>query len=104
MNELIPQTTLDTIPDLYATAGELNPKCHVKLFTPNSDWNWYIIEFSKENSDTCYGYVDGAEAELGYFSLRELEELFETFALGVERDICFKPTRLSKVKKMRTKE
>ena len=104
MSKLIPQTTLSNIPDLYETGGELNPKCHVKLFTPNSDWSWYIIEFSKEDRDACYGYVDGLEGELGYFSLRELEELFKTFALGVERDVCFKPTRLSKVKKMRTKE
>ncbi len=104
MNKLIPQNILCKIPNLYETEEQKDPIVYVKLFTPNSDWNWYVIEFSKEDNDTCYGYVDGLEGELGYFSLTELEELFKTFTLGVERDLCFKPTRLSKVKKIHTKE
>ena len=55
MSKLIPQTLLSDIPDLYATEGETNPLCYVKLFTPDSNWTWYIIEFSKSDRNTCYG-------------------------------------------------
>lgn len=99
MSKLLPEQLPSKIPDLYETAGSLNPICHIKLFTPDSSWSWYIIEFSKEDNDRCYGYVDGLEAELGYFSLAELELFYGTFNLSIERDTSFKPTRLSKVKK-----
>lgn len=73
MSKLIPQTLLSDIPDLYETENTLDPICHVKLFTPDSNWTWYIIEFSKEDTKTCFGYVQGMESELGYFTLDELE-------------------------------
>ncbi|MEN5407683.1 DUF2958 domain-containing protein, partial [Aliarcobacter butzleri] len=38
------------------------------------------------------------ERELGYFSLDELESVRGLFGLKVERDLSFKPTKLSKVK------
>lgn len=61
MSKLIPQTLLSDIPDLYQTEESLNPICYVKLFTPDSNWTWYIIEFSKADVTTCYGYVQGLE-------------------------------------------
>ncbi len=45
MSKLIPQTLLNNIPDLYDTEGEKDPLCHIKLFTPDSNWTWYIMEF-----------------------------------------------------------
>jgi Protein of unknown function (DUF2958) len=44
-----------------------------------------------------FGYVIGQEAELGYFSLSELEQIRGRFGLPVERDLSFKPCRLSKI-------
>ncbi|RXK14028.1 hypothetical protein CP965_00845 [Halarcobacter mediterraneus] len=97
-NELIPKELLETIPNLYETERTLNPICHVKLFTPFSQWTWYIIEISKDDLDTCYGYVQGLDSELGYFSLKELASIKGVFGLGVERDICFLAIPLSRVK------
>jgi len=100
MGKLVPQTLLSDIPDLYATEGNTNPLCYVKLFTPDSNWTWYIIEFSKSDRDTCYGYVQGLESELGYFTLSELESVHGALGLGVERDLHFKPTLLSTIKEL----
>ena len=100
MSKLIPQTLLSDIPDLYETEGVTNPICHVKLFTPDSNWTWYIIEFSKEDASTCFGYVQGMESELGYFTLEELESVHGSLGLAIERDKFFGPTRFSEVKKL----
>ena len=98
MSKLIPQTLLGDIPDLYATEGETNPLCYVKLFTPDSNWSWYIIEFSKADRNTCYGYVRGFEDELGYFTLEELESVHGSLGLAIERDLSFEPTRFATLK------
>ena len=95
MDALIPKETLATIPDLYCSTETLDPICHVKLFTPDANWTWYIIEHSKEDGVTCYGYVMGLENELGYFSLEEIAAVRGTMNLPVERDMHFKPTLLS---------
>lgn len=95
--ELIPNTLLCDIPDLYETEGIKDPVCHVKLFTPDSNWTWYIIEFSKADAVTCFGYVQGFEGELGYFSLEELKSIAGPLGLSVERDLNFIPTLLSQI-------
>ena len=99
MGKLIPLTLLSDIPDLYETEGLLNPICQIKLFSPDSCFSWYIIEFSKANTDTCYGYVQGLENELGYFSLEELESIHGPLGLKVERDLSFTPTPFTSIKK-----
>ncbi len=99
MNSLIPKEILETLPDLYASTDATDPLCQVKLFTPDANWTWYIIELSKEDGSTCYGYVQGLESELGYFSLEEIADIRGTLNLPVERDLFFKPTRLSKIRK-----
>ena len=88
----------NTLPDLYETESQDDPLCQLKLFLPSSQWSWYVIELSKEDNDTCYGYVEGLESELGYFSLKELESLRDSLGLRVERDSGFAPTRLSKIR------
>ena len=99
MDKLIPDEILSSIPDLYETEGSLNPICHAKLFTPDSNWTWYIIEFSKADRDTCYGYVQGLESELGYFSLSELEKVHGALGLAIERDLSFTPIPFTTIKK-----
>ena len=101
MGNLIPISILENIPDLYETERSLNPLCQIKLFTPTSIFTWFIIEISKNDMDTCYGLVEGFESELGYFSLKELENIKGALGLGVERDISFKPTALEIVRKMK---
>ncbi|QSZ42840.1 DUF2958 domain-containing protein [Sulfurimonas aquatica] len=99
MSKLIPQTLLSDIPDLYETEGSLNPICHVKLFTPDSCFTWYVIELSQTDVNTCYGYVQGPESELGYFTLEELESIHGPLGLTIERDLSFSPISFSQIKK-----
>ena len=99
MGNLIPQNLLNQIPDLYETERTINPTCHIKIFTPDSIFTWYIIEVSKEDKHTCYGFVKGFESELGYFSLKELETIKGSLGLRVERDISFSPTALEIIRK-----
>ena len=99
MSKLIPKEILAELPDLYDTEEIKDPFCQVKLFTPDSNWTWYIIELSKEDNSTCYGYVQGLENELGYFLLEEIAGVRGALNLPVERDLFFEPTKLSQIMK-----
>lgn len=96
MSALIPKEIRETLPDLYTSEDTTDPLCQVKLFTPDANWTWYIIELSNEDNSTCYGYVKGLESELGYFSLEEIENIRGALKLPVERDLSFEPMLLSK--------
>ncbi|MCL4486824.1 MAG: DUF2958 domain-containing protein [Chloroflexi bacterium] len=95
--QLLTQELRDKLPALGATEKEDDPSAIVKFFTPDSNWTWFATEFDGE--DTFFGAVSGAEFELGYFSLSELQELRGPFGLAVERDLYFKPTPLSQIRK-----
>jgi len=97
MNKLIPKNLLNRIPKLYETEEQNNPIAYVKLFL--DDWTWFITEISIDNN-ICFGYVISPfGAELGYFSLEEIKSIKGTLGIGVERDLSFKPTKLSIIKK-----
>ena len=98
MGNLIPKEQLKSIPELYASTILKDPICRFKIFLPNSNWTWYIIEIDKQDNNTCFGFVDGLEQELGYFTIKELENLRGQFGLKAELDSSFKATRLSKIK------
>ena len=85
------------IPKLYETEKQNDPIAYVKLFLDG--WTWYITELSIDNN-ICFGYVISPfESELGYFSLNEIKSIKGSLGLSVERDILFKPTKLSTIKK-----
>jgi hypothetical protein len=69
-----------------------------KLFTPWTNWTWYIAECDWDTGE-CFGLVEGFERELGYFSLYELLELRGPIGLKVERDRHFKPMTYGDLKK-----
>ena len=95
--ELIPKELLNQIPKLYETEDEIDPIAYVKLFI--NGWTWYISEFSIDKN-ICFGYVISSfGAELGYFSLDEIKGIRGTLGIAVERDLEFKPTKLSIIKK-----
>ena len=100
MGNLIPKDLLEQVPKLYETEEISNPTCQIKLFTPDSIWEWYIIEISIDK-DICYGYIKGFESELGYFSLNELNEIRGNLGLKVEIDSSFTPISLASVRKMK---
>ncbi|MDN5100372.1 DUF2958 domain-containing protein [Aliarcobacter butzleri] len=95
--ELIPQEIKELIPKLYETEEQNDPIAYVKLFL--DAWTWYITELSIDNN-ICFGYVISPfESELGYFSLNEIKSIKGSLGLSVERDLSFKPTKLSIIKK-----
>ena len=99
--ELIPKEIADKIPKLYETENT-DPIVYVKLFTPDSNWSWLLTEFSI-NKNICFGLVISPfveNEELGYFSLDELKSIRGKLGLPIERDLLFKPTKLSDVKRI----
>jgi len=100
MQQLIPQELLDKLPNLYDTENDKDPICHIKLFTPNSSFTWYITEISKDDNNTCFGLVSTFELELGYFTLIEISSIREPLGLKIELDSSFAPMPLSEVRKL----
>ena len=95
--ELIPKNLLNFIPKLYETEEQIDPIVYVKLFLDG--WTWHITELTIDG-DIAFGYVVSPfGAELGYFSLEEIKGIRGSLGLGVERDLSFKPTKLSSIKK-----
>jgi len=87
------------LPPLYANE-EKKPEevpVIVKFFTPDSNWTWYATEF--DGIDRFFGFVRGHDAELGYFSLSELEKATGPLGLHIERDRHFGPHTLAEVMK-----
>ncbi|MQY58863.1 MAG: DUF2958 domain-containing protein [Clostridia bacterium] len=87
------------LPPLY-TNEEKSPEVTlviVKFFDPCGSWTWYATEFDPETG-IFFGYVRGLENELGYFSLKELEEYRgKPLGLGIERDMYFGDHTLAEV-------
>ena len=112
---LLPDILKEQMPALYAQEQERDPVVHVKYFDPVGSWTWYATEGSPVDEDgyidtnkpkvdyLFFGLVVGFEPELGYFSLNELKTAKEGLqglrALPIERDVWFRPQRLSDVKR-----
>lgn len=80
------------LPNLYANENKTADKVlvPVKFFTPWTHWTWYGTEYDPETR-TFFGWVEGFEKEMGYFSLDELESVNGPFGLKIERDIHWNP-------------
>ena len=96
--DLIPEALAKSIPRLYATEKVSDPLVHVKFFTPDSSWTWFVQEYDPDER-LCFGLVIGHETEMGYFSLAELEAARGPMGLPIERDLHFKPKPLSQCRK-----
>jgi Protein of unknown function (DUF2958) len=96
--KLLTKEILKKIPKLYEEENVKIPEktLWVKLFTPWTNWTWYIAEYDPE-SKLAFGYVEGFENEWGYFDLSELEEITGIGGLKVERDRWFEPKRFSEL-------
>jgi hypothetical protein len=100
--ELIPQEIKNKIPKLYETEEQNDPIAYVKLFIPDANWSWFITEISIDK-DICFGLVISpflTNGEMGYFSLNELKSIRGKLGLPIERDLWFKPTKLSDAKRI----
>lgn len=101
VQKLLTKAVENTLPELYSQENVADPIVRAKFFTPWSRWTWYATEFSRIAPDGApnvfFGWVVGQEAELGYFSLDELESIRGPAGLRVERDTGFSPRPLSVV-------
>ena len=92
----------DTIPALYANENAADYDAviaHAKLFSPYSNWTWYITEWQAETG-LCFDLVEGFETELGYFDLTELAEVTVFGSVpAVERDLNWKPTTVGEIRR-----
>ena len=92
----------DTIPAIYANKNAKDYDtvlAPAKLFSPFSNWTWYITEMDPETG-TCFGLVEGLETEIGYFDLTELAEatLFGGVP-AVERDLYWQPKTIGEIRR-----
>jgi len=94
--ELLPKNICARLPQLYATENLTDPVVQCKLFCPWSNWTLLITEF--DGKDTLFGWVYSDFPELGYSSLSEIESIQGPYGLRIERDLYFKPCRMSKAK------
>lgn len=101
-HELMTKELGETIPALYTNENVENYDdvlALVKLFSPYSNWTWYVTEWQGETG-LCFGLVRGFETELGYFDLTELAEVT---ALGgvpaIERDLYWEPKTIGEVRR-----
>ena len=113
---LLPDSLKERMPALYSQEQESDPLVVCKFFDPVGSWTWYPYEGSpvdeggyydtdKEKVDYLFfGPVVGHVAEVGYFSLEELKTAKEGMrglrALPIERDVHFRPQRLSEIRRL----
>ena len=84
----------DHLPTVEASAATRDPLALVKIFDPTGSWTWYIAAYDPD-SHQAYGLVNGFEAEFGYIDMGELVRIRGQFGLPLERDLHWKPRRLS---------
>ena len=100
-HQLMTEKLADTIPALGATENTRDyddVPARAKLFSPFSNWTWYITELDRETGQ-CFGLVEGFERELGYFDLTELAETTVSGGVpAVERDLYWQPMTLGEIK------
>ena len=82
---------------LYSQENEEDPLIIAKFFDPCGSASWYITEYDPEQK-TAFGFVTGLGTdELGYVSLEEMEAISRPHGLTIERDLYWKPCKLSEV-------
>lgn len=82
-------------PGMYTQENEADPLCHLHYFHAGSDW--YILELDKDEPGYAFGFVclNGwtQDAELGYIDIKN-----ELLPIGIEIDLHFERTPLSKIR------
>lgn len=103
--KLLTQEIRKKLPPLYAQEDKGGKAIvHMKLFTPDGSFTWYITEGSPITDDSgkevdfhFFGLVDGLEKELGYVALSELESVRGPLGLPIERDLWWEPKTLQEI-------
>ena len=97
--ELLPVELRKTLPPLYSQESCPTPIVHVKLFTPDSSFTWFVTEGAEQEDGDwlLFGFVIGLEEEWGYSLLSEIAIARGALGLPVERDLWFKPGPIDQV-------
>jgi Protein of unknown function (DUF2958) len=98
VHDLMPDWLAETVPAPNTTEYARDPLIHVKLFTPDAGWRWYVTEYDAEQR-LAVAFVPGAEGEWDEISLDDLAAIRGPMGLGVERDLFWRPTLLSLVQR-----
>jgi hypothetical protein len=97
--KLLTEEIRKILPTLYSQEEVADPIVYAKLFDPSGSFTWFIIEFDGNDLLFCKVYSHLCpDGELGYSSLTEIESVRGTLGLGIERDLYFKPKKLSECK------
>ena len=70
---MIVRPMIEDLPELYEQQDANTTKVFATYTMPQSDWKWYILEYSSLQK-LFYGYVE-PENEFRYFTVDELEKL-----------------------------
>lgn len=89
------------MPKIYS-AEEVDSKDKIalcKFFNPTGAYTFYVLEGEEGDGDwRLFGFATGVDfPEFGYVMLSELQEYRGPLGLGIERDINFKPKKLSEI-------
>jgi len=80
---------------LRSQEHEKDPFVSAKFFNPVGGGTWFITEYDPATKE-AFCYVEGMdEDEFGYVSLEEMESVKLPLCLTIERDLHFRPCRLS---------
>lgn len=76
-----------------------DPTVQFKLFLPGEDWRWYVLSGHESCSDwILFVYATSPDcSEFGSVGLNELQSATGPLGQCVERDLYFKPVRVSKI-------
>ena len=97
MQELMTREITEGLPRLYEQDGAEDLTVYVHYFSCVNGWDWWLLEF--DGTDEVFGLVEGYDDELGYFSIKEMEELNRQMGFAaVERDEHFEPKPLGAVR------
>jgi len=89
LTKVIERKLLANHEKVVASGGEASLKPVVKYFSPVGGATWLITDV--DDDGILFGLADLGlgSPELGYVSLKELEEVQLGFGLGIERDLNF---------------
>ena len=101
--KMMTKEILNKLPKLYETDGKpLEEKIAVvRFFNPCGSGTWYGVEYDHEDN-LFFGLAFIHEWEWGYFSLTELENIRLRGGLKIERDLYFKPTKVSEISELKS--
>jgi hypothetical protein len=102
--ELITKEIEAILPSLYSQETISDPVAVIKFFDPCGRFTFFVLEGSRQPDGDlvlfgfCRSGLGPDYDELGYASLRKLESVRGPLGLGIERDLYFRPTPLSKIR------